>query len=199
MITESQVIQIKDRALTMKMEGRFSFLREMKFEYAYDRNDPYYFFIALLCELVKPKVAIDLGTCEGVSSYCMGVFSPGTKVVTIDKDQSKRRPECKLPNILGVEQDTEQPIMPEILEVVKGAEVAFVDTYHEGPLAQAEFDRWRPFMAKGSIILFDGCTWPPRPSMAEWWEKFNPEGCVKIDLHELHSREDAGFGAVIIK
>jgi Methyltransferase domain len=181
------------------MEGRFSFLRGMKFDYAYDRDDPYYFFIAMLTEYLRPKVALDLGTCEGVSSYCMAVFSPGTSVVTIDKDLSYRRPECKLPNILAVEQDTEQPIMPEIIEVVRGAGLVFVDTYHEGPMAQAEFDRWRPFLAPGALVLFDGCTWPPRPSMGAWWADFRPEGCVKMDLHELHAREEAGFGAVLIK
>lgn len=198
MMTKERLLQIAHAAEGLSMDGRFSFLKDMKFEYAYDRDDAYYFFLALLCEANRPKLVVDLGTCEGVSSYCMAVFSPLTRVVTLDRDTEWRRDICRLANIEAFEQDTENPLSEKLDAELKDIELLYVDTYHEGWLAQAEFDRWRPRMARGSVMLFDGCTWPERPSMSEWWESFDPIGCEKIDLHFLHKREGAGFGAVIV-
>lgn len=198
MINEKLIQEIREEALRQDIEGRFSFLKKMRFKYAYPRDDAYYFFLALLCERVKPRLAVDLGTCEGVSSYCMAVFSPETYVVTLDSDRAHRQDECLIDNVQAFEQNTTQPMTPALDKMLREIGVLFVDTYHEGDLAQAEYERWRPRMAANSIMLFDGCTWPPRPSMKEWWEAFEPAGDLKIDLHDLHSRESAGFGAVLI-
>jgi len=146
---------------------------------------PYYRFLYLLAQRMKPPVMVELGTMQGLGAMCMAKGNPDGRVIAIDKNVADVHPACIMPNVKYLKQDSLQEYN------VNDIGILFIDTEHNGR-ALLEYEAWKDRMAKGGVILFDDITL--NQEMREFWEGFNPEG-QKIDLLELHG---FGFGAVVI-
>lgn len=140
-------------------------------------------------ETLKPKRILELGTCCGFSSAYMGFFVPNAKIYTIEGS----------PNIAKVAKDSHRvfgldnikvlvgrfdEVLPKLLKEIDLIDFAFIDGHHDKNATLAYFQEILPFMAKGSVMLFDDIAWSA--GMKEAWRE--------VLAHNKHKRiQDFGW------
>jgi len=145
----------------------------------------YYRFFYFLAKELKPKLIVELGTHTGISSACLAVGSPESRVITLD-NKDRVMPACAYDNIEYLVQDS-------LIDVgVTDIDILFIDTLHDGQRTIKEYELYKDKMAAKSIIFFDDVNL--NKSMVKFWKELNPKG-EKISL-PVHG--DAGFGAILI-
>ncbi|MHC4332192.1 MAG: class I SAM-dependent methyltransferase [Planctomycetota bacterium] len=108
--------------------------------------------MALRTEL-KPRKAIELGTCSGASAVLFGMVTSG-QVVSVDIS-SKKRTESR-ENVSFVEGDTHSVDTIQAVKDIVGDSVdfLFIDAGHLYDQVKKDFEMWSPLVRPGGWIAF---------------------------------------------
>lgn len=156
-----------------------------------DESNPYYDFLYHLTRHIKPKLVVELGTCEGggtVHLACGGA----EKVITIDCEQ---RPATvaklsALPNVECWEAGSVNEETLERIAEMDPIDMLFVDTLHTPSQVASELDQYLPLLSDNGLILFDDIEIDA--AMKTWWNSVKGK---KVSLPWLHP---SGFGALLL-
>lgn len=151
----------------------------------------YYRFLYLLSKQMGPRLAVELGTREGVGALALAEGG-AHRVVSVDVDLSRVQEACAHPRIEFRKHDS-LSVDPDLDDV----DILFIDTdkdaVHYGDQARREYDAWASRISEGGVVLFDDIT--INGSMKDFWREFHPTHGVRVEL-PVHG--DCGFGAVIL-
>ena len=147
----------------------------------------YYRFLYHLCQELKPKLSVELGTYRGFGSLCIGQGNLDGKVITIDIAGLNLTPEMQNRNVEFWNCDSVSPIRP-----LENIDLLFIDTMHDGVMCEREYRFWSPLMSDNGIVLFDDINL--NKEMRDFWDRFDPNG-IKF---EIPCHGDSGFGGVLL-
>jgi len=158
---------------------------------------PYYRFLKVLAQYMKPKLSVELGVSGGGGSLHLAAGWSEGKVVGVDfADDHKERIAYiteNYPNFTFAIGDSVKSA--QIIHKMYGkVNILFIDTDHTYDQTLAEFRAWKPFLAEGAAVCFDDLF---RPRMEEAWAKI-PGDKVRLDyLHNGQHPVGGGFGVAI--
>ena len=199
-------MQIKDveriALLSMELDIRPQKLREIEEQQKYilNRAEPihYYNFLFLLSRVTGASRNVELGTLHGASAWHLGEGHwTGPAVHTIDTDLPvtntflKRSSDSFGPNVY-IHTGDSLKFKPENYFSTLQIDILFADSVHTYEHILAEYNKYRPYMAKDGVMIFDDIH--ISPEMERFWEEL-PD--PKVDISFLHS--ETGFGACIIQ
>lgn len=164
---------------------------------------PYYRFLNYAAKEYGMKLAVECGTYLGYGAAHLAL----AKVeVVLTFDIHPRWDTHTLlknfPNAYYMTLDSTSSRARFILEALcvemKGIDLLFIDSEHDGATPTAEFDNFKTFMAPECLVCCDDIL---DPRMEEFWANLPGE---KVELHHLHPAQypgmvDPGFGISLIK
>lgn len=156
---------------------------------------PYYRFLRLLAEYLKPNLSVELGVCGAGGSYHLCLGNPNGSVVGVDIawgewEANVRHVLRECPNFnfwIGDSVELAKTIYERFGEVG----ILFVDTTHTREQTLREFNAWKPYMSKTFAMCFDDLY---RKEMGNVWDELSGN---KLRLDFLHpGGTEGGFGVV---
>jgi predicted O-methyltransferase YrrM len=155
-------------------------------------ESPHYALLHALAAEFAPVRVLEIGTCEGVSAVHFAE-SIGNVVVTVDIEAPSAAYAQHLARGwgLGVHPITidSRHALP-IVERFAPFDVLYIDGAHDYESARGDYERFRPLLANGAIILCDDIRFDE--SMDRFWD-WVPD--PKVELAGLHGAW--GFGVAI--
>lgn len=156
----------------------------------------YYRFLFEVSAILRPAVAVELGTRNGCSAAQIAHGWPDCRVVTVDIEPAAtaRARALGLPNLAAITGDSRDPAtVARVTELAPGGlDLLFIDSEHYFDLASAELAAYWPLLRPRGVAVFDDITL--NPEMRRFW------GTVpqpKASLGFLHLTCGAGFGAAV--
>jgi predicted O-methyltransferase YrrM len=151
-----------------------------------DPTSVYYRFFYEFARVFRPRVTLEIGTCEGASAAHLAAGNPGGVVITLDvKPEAKRLADALfVPNLVSVTSDSIQALAR--LRWIPPIDVLFIDGNHTLRDAYGEYLAYRPNVLVGGLIFFDDVA--INDEMRRMWEAVADP---KRDLPSLHY---TGFG-----
>lgn len=153
---------------------------------------PYYRYLTSLCEVLNPRIVIELGGETGVSATMMlAGMAPDATLYTVDI-----RPNWKLAPTDSRRVDIVGDVNSNLPIPYAVADLWFLDADHSYTATKAMWDRWYPRMKRGAIVLIDDIHLShgyEDGSVARFWPEIQRE---KLDISELHPL--SGFGMVLV-
>ena len=140
-----------------------------------------------LAENTKPKTAIELGTCLGITTAYLSKASPEAQIITIEgcpetanvarknfKDLDSNNIELHVGNF--------DEILPDIISRQPTLDFVYIDGNHRKDATLNYFKWCLPKLTENSLLIFDDIYWSQ--GMKEAWEqiKSHPDVTVTIDL-----------------
>lgn len=175
---------------------------------------PYYAALRDLVRELEPHVVLEIGSWQGTSAAAFAAGSEETTVITIDhhsdpgddQNQAKTIEACNLfPNLNYVQGCSSEmvhllkegtinafPIIKEFLGENR-IDILFIDGWHGGEFARADFDTYRPLLAPNALIICDDLCEGDSAAifgMKQFWEGLPGE---KYLCHNLHGSYPMGF------
>lgn len=156
---------------------------------------PYYRFFYLYAKRFQPGLSVELGVCGGGGSLHLAMA--GGQVVGVDITYEEYWDNVRwlakhYPNLQLFEGDS-LVLAPQIYAAYGKIDFLFIDTTHTYDQTMAEYDTYRPYLNKGSIICLDDLY---REGMIKAWDEI-PGQKVRLDfLHPQQSPTDGGFGLI---
>lgn len=123
-----------------------------------DYYSPYYTLMYLLAGTIKNGLLVELGveSGRGLASLAMGGKDNNNIVIGLD---SHRNPnlDTVLPRCPGTMffNWSSMPVPDVISGLERSIHLLHIDTEHSYSMAKAEFEAYRPYLAKGAYVLFD--------------------------------------------
>ena len=121
-----------------------------------DYYSPYYNLMYLLAKTIKNGLLVELGVESGRGLVSLAIANTGNWFFGFD---SYRHPELNLnlmdlPNVWFFNLSS-MPV-PDIITIShKSISLLHIDTEHSYSMAKAEFEAYKPYLAKGAYVLFD--------------------------------------------
>jgi len=116
---------------------------------------PYYNLMYLLARQIKKGLLVELGVHKGRGVGCLAAAGNDNFVVGIDTEMPIELKEVliKYPYI----RFTQRPSLPPLDTSVflRPISLLHIDTEHSYAMAKAEFEAYKPYLAKGAFVLFD--------------------------------------------
>jgi len=146
-----------------------------------------------LIRAVQPGLAIELGTCIGISAAYQSaaqLLNKKGRLITIEGSEAiaglakKNIKSLKLKNV-EIRCGTFKEVLPEILEKTTKVDYVFIDGHHDEQATIAYFDCLLPYLSPGAILVFDDISWSN--GMRRSWEKISKHSDVElaVDLKML--------------
>lgn len=147
-----------------------------EYQTKYNGGHAYYAVLRDLVRELQPSIVVEIGTWQGTSAACFAAGSPDATVITIDHhsdpgdDVNKARTleACgEYENILYVQGcSTEkvhalkpgtQWVFPTVRDFLAGrvVEFLFIDGWHGGEFARADFDTFAPLLSPNALVICD--------------------------------------------
>jgi predicted O-methyltransferase YrrM len=129
---------------------------------------------------------VELGTCVGISAIYLAKHAAMQKFITVEGSRSLAEIAMKqlsdLPQVRVVNQLFDDAIDVEIERPMIMLDLAYIDGHHEKIATIHYFERLRPFLKPGAVVLFDDISWSA--DMREAWDslKVSPAFSHAIDL-----------------
>lgn len=129
---------------------------------------------------------IELGTCVGISAIYLAKHAAMQKFITVEGSSSlaeiARKSLQDLPQVKVVNQLFDDAIDTEIEQPKIMLDLAYIDGHHEKIATIHYFERLRPFLKPGAVVLFDDISWSA--DMREAWDslKESPAFSHAVDL-----------------
>lgn len=157
---------------------------------------PYYRFLKVLAENLRPALCLELGVCGGGGSLHMALGNPAGHVVGVDiaRDHEEQMVhiETHCPNFRFWLGDSVMAAR-EVYGQYGACGLLFVDTIHEYARTLAEYRAWWPYMAtENAVICFDDLF---RPGMQDAWDAL-PGNKLRLDFLHNGAENGGGFGVV---
>lgn len=120
-----------------------------------DYYSPYYHLMYLLAGTVKNGLLAELGVHKGRGLASLAAGSKSNFVIGMDTDPGGRGLEEVLSKF-GNTWFWLRPSLP-VSDYFTGKKINIlhIDTEHSHAMAQAEFEAYQPYLAKGAFVLFD--------------------------------------------
>ena len=136
---------------------------------------------------IKPRTAIELGTCLGITTSYLAKAAPNAKVITIEGCPATAAIARENLDKLQI-QNTElltgnfDNVLPDLLKNSEELDFVYVDGNHRKDATLNYFEWCLPKLSQNSIMIFDDIYWSQ--GMKEAWAqiKAHPEVSVSIDL-----------------
>lgn len=139
------------------------------------------FWARLLFALVRefrPRTAVELGTCLGVSAAYQGAAMQlngnGGRLFTLEGADNLAA--LAVGNVAGLQLDNIEVVagrfdltLDRVLRTAGTLDYAFIDGHHDEHATVAYFHQLLPFLSPGALLVFDDITWSP--GMVRAWEK----------------------------
>lgn len=121
-----------------------------------DYYSPYYGLMYLLAKTIKDGLLVELGVESGRGLVSLATANPNNWVIGLD---SHEHPELR-GNLGGLRNVWfyNLPSLPasEVITILnRPISLLHIDTEHSYSMAKAEFEAYRPYLAKGAYVLFD--------------------------------------------
>jgi len=165
---------------------------------------PYYRFLYLLAQNVKPSLSVELGVCGGGASYHLAVGHPGGAVVGVEhavgsafEKENWTFIAASCPNWTLWKGDSVDDAGAIAAKHGK-ASILFIDTIHTFERTVQEFMAWEPHLSDRAVVCLDDLN---RREMAGLWDWVPWQNKLRLDLlHDggldKHGYGDGGFGVV---
>jgi cephalosporin hydroxylase len=173
--------EIKTICETSAMELGIPFIdnRLNEYQILYQGRYRYYSVFRNIAASLKPSVVIEVGTWQGISAASFAAGNPTCTVITIDHhsdpgdDKNKMRTLETIDNFHNIKYfqgcSTEKVraektgticVYDDIIKFLEGRkiDVLFIDGWHSGDMARADYDTYAPFMSKPGLIICDDLT-----------------------------------------
>lgn len=147
-------------------------------EYAikYSGKHAYYAALRDIVRALQPGVVLEIGTWQGTSAAAFAAGNAYAEVITIDhhsdpgdEENQKRTLEAcdEFPNISYIQGCSTEMVyllkagttfaLPTVEEFLDGrkVDILFIDGWHGGEFARADFDTYAPFLAPGALVICD--------------------------------------------
>lgn len=118
---------------------------------------PYYNLMYLLARQINKGLLVELGVHKGRGIGCLAAANNDNFVIGLDTN----RPDelgALLEKLSPMVSFLNRPSLP-ALDVIKnyGRQISLlhIDTEHSYAMAKAEFEAYKPYLAKGAFVLFD--------------------------------------------
>lgn len=151
---------------------------------------PYYNLMRLLSSSIKNGVLVELGVHKGRGVASLAYGNPKNLVIGFDTVK------CPELDFVLAEFDNiyfeQKPSLPP-LYVKKDIKLLHIDTEHSYAMVKAEFEAYKPFLAKGAYVLFDDL----HAIEDEVLKYFNELDYYKIQDDRLHPV--CGYGILIFE
>ena len=150
---------------------------------------PYFNFLFYLASYMSPKIIVELGVLHGLSTAHLAAGAPEATVIGVDIDLSNLCPAFPWKNVIFLEGDPLKifPSFPHGPSI----DLLFIDSEHTYDVTMGQYQKFRPFVSSGGVILMDDIRM--KEEMSQAWEEI-PD--PKIEFPLLHA-EHLGFGAVL--
>lgn len=157
----------------------------------------YYRFFRHLAAEIKPRIMVELGVCGGGGALHMAIGNPKGVVIGVDFQDDHHE------NIEWIKDHYENfhfwvmdsmEAAKKIFDAYGPIDFLFIDTDHTLEHTLAEYNAYKPFLAKDAIVCFDDLF---RPGMEDAWNLI-PEPKTRMDyLHDGTYPHGGGFGVHI--
>lgn len=121
-----------------------------------DYYSPYYGLMYLLAGTIKDGLLVELGVESGRGLVSLAAASRSNYVIGFDSHQHpdidkniKSYPNALFFNLPSM------PVPDNIIYSSRQIGLLHIDTEHSYSMAKAEFEAYRPYLAKGAYVLFD--------------------------------------------
>ena len=154
------------------------------------------FWALLLFKLIRtiqPAVAIELGTCIGISAAYQSAaqqLNEKGHLISIEGSEAIAGLEKKNIESLGLKNveilcGTFKEVLPEIFSKIPSADYVFIDGHHDEQATIAYFEWLLPHLSPGAVVVFDDISWSR--GMRRAWEKISKHSAVSfaVDLRML--------------
>lgn len=121
-----------------------------------DYYSPYYLLMYLLASRIDNGLLVELGVESGRGLVSMAAANSNNWVIGLDNNYHPQlsRNIKAYPNALFFHLPS-MPVPDVISNQVRQISVLHVDTEHSYSMAKAEFEAYKPHLAKGAYVLFD--------------------------------------------
>lgn len=146
-----------------------------------------------LADALKPRAALELGTCVGVSSayIAAGIKPYGGRLVTLEGSHdfsavaAESMAEIKLAEITTYVPGLFQDTLAGVLTQAGAWDFVFIDGHHDGEATLRYLDQIFPRLAETALVIFDDIRWSP--GMERAWDTIVASGRfpLNIDMREL--------------
>ncbi len=155
-----------------------------------DYYSPYYSLMYLLAGTIENGLLVELGVESGRGLVSMAVANRSNLAIGFDSHQ---HPDL-LENLRGFPNAlfTNLPSMP-VPRIITSRQISLlhIDTEHSYSMAKAEFEAYKPYLAKGAYVLFDDL----HAQDDDVLRYFNELDYEKVQDDRLHPT--CGYGVVI--
>lgn len=151
---------------------------------------PYYALMQVLGKLLSPCVCVELGVEKGRGSYSLLVG--GNLVIGIDCQPTDDALKLTHDNPTFVYLVQPSMVVPDNILKHKTISILHIDTEHSYKNAEQEFNAYLPYLAKGSVALFDD-THAMDGGVLKFVESLPYEKIIDDRLHPI-----CGYGVVLI-
>ena len=138
---------------------------------------------------------IELGTCVGISAIYLAKHSSMKQFITVEGSSSlaeiARTSLQDMPHVSVINQMFDDAIDVEIEQQQTMLDLAYIDGHHEKIATIHYFERLRPFLKPGAVVLFDDISWSA--DMREAWD------CLRISTAFSHAIDLGAVGVCLLK
>jgi len=146
-----------------------------------------------LIRAIQPELAIELGTCIGISAAYQSVaqlLNGKGRLISIEGSEAiagiaKKNLESLRLDKVEILCGTFNEVLPGILEKTAAVDYVFIDGHHDEQATIAYFELLLPYLSSGAVLVFDDISWSS--GMRRAWEKISKHSAVTfaVDLKML--------------
>ena len=148
------------------------------------------FLLFKLIRMIQPELAIELGTCIGISaayqSAALQLNGKG-RLITIEGSEAiaglaKKNIESLHLDNIDILCGTFKEVLPRIFEKISAVDYVFIDGHHDEQATVDYFEYLLPYLSPGALLVFDDISWSR--GMQRAWEKIRKHPAVSfaVDL-----------------
>jgi len=130
-------------------------------------------FLHLCAREAGARSVIELGTCAGLSAYYLGSAPSVERLITIEGSTALAEIARDTLSALGdkaqVVNATFNDALDELVPACAPIDLAYIDGHHEKVATLTYFERLRPTLSRGALLLFDDISWSQ--DMRDCWNQ----------------------------
>ena len=188
------------------------FIDSMLEEYGRRYNGAWRYYAALrdISMYLKPSICLEIGTWQGVSAACLAAGNKEGTVITIDhhsdpgdfeNQQVLAMAVANYPNIKYIQGCSTEMVWKQkpgtrfvrddVMKLLDGRKIdlLFIDGWHGGEYARADFDTYRDLLSDEALIVCDdiyGAEDVTIYGMKKFWEELPGEKYLDPDIHGVY-------------
>ena len=136
------------------------------------KNAQWGIFLYLCAREAGARKGIELGSCAGLSAYYLSLTPSMERLITIEGSAALADVARETLRPLGEKTQVVNALfnaaLDDMLPNMKDIDLAYIDGHHEKVATLTYFERLKPVLAPGALVLFDDISWSQ--DMREGWD-----------------------------